>query len=366
MNVNRADPGLSVSPGNGVVTEIGQGRLMGVGSLPHTDCDAAAAFSVGEYDIATVPSLPNRSAFEGVLAQAAASLPGIEDAAVLNGLERFNGAGSPMPFGVVRLGNPAADEFKIDVDLDGDAFAGMRAFLDLFEAIGHDGKPVKWQFVGPVTLGVALHRAGLDVGEAFPLAARTVRENIVAIREAISTVLPMSDQIVVLDEPSLTALMSPSFPIAPEEADDFISTAMAAAGDALAGVHCCGPCDIATLLASGPKLISVPVHVELLEYAGYLARFLDDGGLIAWGVVPVDRPVGPSSERYWQALAALWCSLVERGVDATLLRRNALITPMCGLAGHQVSVARRLSRIGGEVARKVKDQAAATHFALGA
>lgn len=366
MSVDAINSGLSVSPSAGVVTEIGQGRLVGIGSLPHTDPDAAAAFAVGEYDIATVPSLPNRSPAEGMLAQAAASLPGIGALATLDGLTLLDATESPMPVGAIRADPLIADEVEVDVDLEGDAFAGLRAFLDLFEAIGHDGKPVKWQFVGPVTLGVALHRAGLDVAEAFPLAARVVRENIVAISEAIADVLPTSEQIVVLDEPSMTALMSPAFPIAPDEADDLISTAMAAAGDRIVGVHCCGPCDIATLLASGPKLISVPVHDELADYAGYLARFLDDGGLIAWGVVPVDRPVGPSSDRYWQALAELWCALVERGVDATLLRRNALISPMCGLANHQVSQARRLSRLSGEVARKVKDQAAATRFALGA
>jgi len=39
---------------------------------------------------------------------------------------------------------------------------GMSAFLDLARTVNLDGAPVKWQVVGPVTLGVELHRAGLD------------------------------------------------------------------------------------------------------------------------------------------------------------------------------------------------------------
>ncbi|MEL6891228.1 MAG: hypothetical protein AAFP84_06515, partial [Actinomycetota bacterium] len=320
---------VATRAGAGLVTQIGGGRLMGIGSLPHRDADAAAAFSVGEFDIATVPTLPQRSPAEGMIAQAVAGLPGVS----LGQYGSF--AVDPSHLG---------DDVPITTDLDGDAFGGLRAFLDLAVAIGHDGKPVKWQFVGPVTLGVALQRAGLRTSAAFTIAARAVRQHVTDIGAAIRVALPSSPQIFVLDEPWLVDLMSPDFPIAPDEAVDLISTAMAAASDATFGVHCCGPADVATMLSSGPKLLSVAVDDGLVDYAGYLGRFLDDGGVVAWGVVPTDRPAGPSADRYWRQLAELWCALVERGVDATKLRRQSLITPTCGFAAHQVSVARRLTR----------------------
>ena len=337
--------------GNGVLTQVGGGRLMGVGSLPHRDADAAAAFAIGEFDIATVPSLPQRSLAEGLIARAVAGLPGVS-------------LGQYGSFAV----DPAhlGDDVPITTDLASDAFVGLRAFLDLASAIGHDGRPVKWQFVGPVTLGVALQRAGLHTREAFLIAARAVRQHVADIGAEIARVLPSSEQIVVLDEPWLVDLMRPDFPIAPDEAVDLISTAMAAASGSVVGVHCCGPADLATMLASGPRVLSIPADDSVADYAGYLARFLEDGGIVAWGAVPTDRPVGPTADRYWRALAELWCSLAERGVDANLLRRQALVTPTCGFAAHQVSVARRLTRLTGEVARKVKDQATAASYALGA
>ncbi len=62
----------------------------------------------------------------------------------------------------------------------------FRAFLDLAGKIRLDGAAVKWQFVGPVTLGVALHRAGLDREPAFDLALSTSFE-IVSLRSAASS-----------------------------------------------------------------------------------------------------------------------------------------------------------------------------------
>jgi hypothetical protein len=36
------------------------GATAGIGSLPHLDPDAAAAFAIGEFDVATIPTLPRR------------------------------------------------------------------------------------------------------------------------------------------------------------------------------------------------------------------------------------------------------------------------------------------------------------------
>ena len=37
------------------------GATAGVGSLPHLDPAAAAAFAIGEFDVATIPTMPRRS-----------------------------------------------------------------------------------------------------------------------------------------------------------------------------------------------------------------------------------------------------------------------------------------------------------------
>lgn len=317
-----------------------RGRVIGIGSLPHRDVDEAAAFALREFEIATVPTLPRRSPAEGLIARAIVGLPGV----------------ATCQYGSLAVDpEHLADDVPISTDLDGDAFAGLRAFLDLAHAVELDGRPLTWQFVGPVTLGVALQRAGLRTIDAFTIAAGALRQHVTAVADAIAAVLPRSPQLVLLDEPSLVDMMDDSFPIPPAAAVDLISTAMAAlVPRAVVGIHCCGPCDVAAMLAAGPQVVSIRVDDGLLAYAGYLARFLDDGGVVAWGAVPTDGPVATSAERQARSLESLWSALTDRGVDPARLRRQSLFSPACGLAHHQVAVARRIVRLTGEVARRAR------------
>lgn len=328
------------------------GQSVGIGSLPHRDADAAAAFSISEFEIATIPSLPMRSPAEGMVAQAIGGLPGVS-------------LGQYGSFAVDPVG--LTDDTPIETDLTTDSFAGLRAFLELARKVGVDGSPVKWQFVGPVTLGVALQRAGLRTTEAFTIAAEAVRHHVAQISSTVSAAVPRSPQLMILDEPWLAELMSPGFPIPPDAAVDLISTGMAAVPtDVAVGLHCCGPCDVATMLESGPQVISLSVSDGLVDYAGYLGRFLKAGGVIAWGVLPSMGPLPAKPDRYWRRLSELWCTLVERGVDPSELRQRSLVSPECGLARHQVSTARRVARLTADVGRKVNAQAISTKLAFGA
>jgi len=347
--MSRNEPSTSVHP----IGAFADGAVVGCGSLPHRDPAAAAAFGIAEFDIATIPTVPGRTMAESMLGQAASGLTGL--AVTADGMLEIDDRNAP--------GADSANNSFLDID----AFAGFRAFLDLAGKIRLDGSPVKWQFVGPVTLGVALEQAGLDRRAAFELASSCVRAVLHELSAAITAALPNSPQMVIIDEPWFADLMSPGFPIPPDEAIDRMSGAMASLPtSSLVGIHCCAPCDIATLLASGPGVISIPVAPDVVDWAGYLTRFIDDGGVVAWGVVPTEGPIPNVADRSWRELSDLWCALVQRGCDPVQLRRRSLITPQCGLASHSVSVARQIARLTADVGKRVKDQSSATRFALGA
>jgi methionine synthase II (cobalamin-independent) len=325
------------------------GAVVGIGSLPHSDPAAASAFAIGEFDVATMPTLPKLG--ETMLAQAAAAMDGVELA-----------ADGGFVVDRRRLGVAAAGP-----RLDADVFAALHAWLDLAGKVRLDGGPVKWQTVGPVTLGLALEQSGVDRSDAFVLAADVVRAMGASLADAITAALPRSPQMMLLDEPSLIHLMDPAFPIPPDEAIDHMSTAMAALpSTVMAGVHCCGACDVATLLASGPAVVSLPASESLVDWAGYVTRFLDDGGVIVWGVVDTGGPVPATAERPWRELSDLWCGLVQLGCDPVRLRRQSLVSPQCGLTAFSVSVARRIVRLTADVGKRVRDQSSATRLALGA
>jgi len=331
--------------------DLPSGAFTGVGSLPHRSAHDAAVFAMRHYDIVAIPSLPRRSPAEGMIAQAVVGIPGVT---------------------LGHYGSIAVDAKAIDPDADvltdvsADAFVGFRTFLATAAGRALTG-PVKWQLVGPITLGVALTRAGVAAELAFGVATRAVRAHLAALSDVVATALPASPQIVLLDEPWLGELMHHGFPITPDAAIDLLSSAMAAVEPAATvGIHCCASADVASLLAAGPQILSVPATTALTRVAGYLARYLDDGGRIAWGVVPTDGPAPTSPERAWRQLGDLWCALVERGCDPTVLRTHSLVTPSCGLGLHAPAVAEQVCSVAREVGRRVRNQAEATRFALGA
>ncbi len=296
-----------------------------------------------------MPTLPRRSPAEGSIAQAMVGMRGIT---------------------VGQYGSISVDPARVDplapvvTDLHHDSFGGFRAFLEA--ARGRSGW-VKWQVVGPVTLGQALMRAGVPMSVAFEAAVRCVRQRVEHLAAAVDEAVPYCDQLVFVEESDLADLMDPGFPVAPDTAIDLVSGALAAVESVgVAGLHVCGLADIPSQLATGPAVLSVPAHADVLESAGYLLRYMERGGFVAWGVVPTSGPIPTSAERPWRQLSKLWCDMVGLGADPALLRRQSIITPECGLSSHTPSVALRVHRIAAEVSRRVRDQASATGWVLGA
>jgi hypothetical protein len=207
----------------------------------------------------------------------------------------------------------------------------------------------------------------MPVEPAFELAARAVRQHLRTIGEAVAEVVPAGSQVVMIDEPGMTGLMQAGFPLDPDTAIDLVSGALAAVDpQSLAGVHCCGRGDWSAILASGPGILSLPVRAGVEAVAGYLAQFLDDGGWVAWGVVPTDGPVGTTADRHWRELADLWCTLVQGGCNAVRLRRQAIVTPACGLGLHELSAIDHVFELVDAVADRVHGQAVATRLSVGA
>jgi len=330
---------------------IEAGSTTAVGGLPHRNVSTAIDFARSSFDIPTIPSLPRRSPAESSIAQALVGMEGV----------------SLGQYGTVAVDAERLDpEAVVATDLHLDSFGGFSAFLDDVGADELTG-PVKWQTVGPISLGIALCRAGASPDVAFPMARGAVTHRLRALAAAVASVAPDAQQLVVLDEPFAGDVMAREFPIPPDAAIDLLSSAMAVLEPvADVGVHCCREADIATMLESGPKVLSVPATQRLVPLAGYIDRFLRNGGWIAWGAVATEGPVGITSQRAWHQLSTLWCELVQRGCDPELIRRQCLLTPECGLAAHSTTVADRICRALRDVSRSARGESAAARLVLGA
>lgn len=327
------------------------GTATAIGSLPHRHVDAAVALCLAACpELPAAPSLPRRDGREGMIAAGAWGMRGVR--VEPDGTIRVVGSLDP------------SDPFEADEGIEGPPFAALRSFLD---AVRHRTAPVKVQFTGPVTLGLALVDAGAPVGDAFAAASEAVRIRIANAIDAARQIAPLAGQVVFVDEPGLVALSGPGFPIATDDALDLVSRAMAVIEPhAVSGLHCCGDTDWSLALAAGPQVVSMPIDTSITDHAGALGAHLDRGGWVAWGAVPTSSPVGSSSDRQWRALSDLWCQLVQLGCDALRLREQALVTPECGLAGHDPIQAEQILAMTVDLAERVRRQSFGVKLSVGA
>lgn len=327
------------------------GTASAIGSLPHRHVDAAVAVALAACpDLPAAPSLPGRDAREGMLSQGAWGLRGVEVGD--DGVLRLVGALDP------------ADPYVDGPGIDGPAFGALRAFL---HANRHRTSPIKLQLTGPVTLGVALAEAGAPAPLAFATAVEAVTARADAMLGEALRIAPLAPQVAFVDEPGLVALSRPGFPLATDDALDLVSRALAAVEPfAVTGLHCCGDTDWRLAMDTGPQIVSLPVAPSIAEHAGALGVHLDRGGWVAWGAVPSSRPVGDSSDRLWRTLSDTWCELVRRGCDALRLREQALVTPECGLAGHDPLQAEHILALTVDLAERVRRQSFGVKLSVGA
>lgn len=325
------------------------GISTGVGSLPHLDPVAAAVLSLRSTpSLPFAPQLPARTPREGIFAQWAGALPEVE--VCPDGSLRLDGS--------VRSGEPVA---RFDAERHG----GLLAFLDAAAGAAAPPERVKVQVVGPLTLALALVRAGMPAAAAFTRATDAVGAWVVALEEQVRRTLPGAGRLVVLDEPGLVAFAADEAPIDTDAAVDHLSRALAAVtGES--GVHVCGDGDVRIAFEAGPTVLAVAATPHLIGYADVLSRHLDAGGWVLWGVIPTDGPIGETSESHWRTLSSVWCELTRRGCEPGALRRQAMVSPACGLAGHGETQAVRALRLAAEVGARVGDQALAARLTLGA
>lgn len=329
---------------------VGIGTPTAIGSLPHHDSVDAVAFVLEHLpELPAAPSLPARDPREAMIAQAAWGITGVE-VGVDGSLTVDPSALDPE----APLGDPT---------LSGPPFVTLQTFL---AAVAGRTDALKVQLTGPVTLARALAAAGAEPAVAVAAAGTAVRARARALVDAVSAVAPDAPVIAFLDEPGLVG--GPPADLGdPETLTDLVSSALAAwESRAITGIHCCGASDWKTLLQAGPRILSAPVGAGFILGAGAVAAFLERDGWIAWGAVPTDRPLGDSVSHWWRQLSAQWCELVQAGCDPVRIRRQALVTPACGLAHHHVPQAERVLELGRALGLRIHDQLAGVRLSVGA
>lgn len=302
--------------------------VTGVGSLPHTDLEAAAAFVLDTATLPYLPQLPNRHLEERMLVQWGDGLCGCGAVDTSIGL---------------RFGDPVGPRAE--------AFGGAAALMNRLDG---NLPAVKTQATGPVTLALGLMAAG----HPGPGLMDCVVEGLIGRVDdhigEVSTRFPEAEITLIFDEPGLSGLLVPGFPITRADAGDVLSRVLRAA-PVRAGVHCCADTDWSVVAAARPSLISWDINAlgqGFAEQAESLAAATWEGTGFIWGVVPTQSQPLPSDLDV--RLQRIVGRLVMAGAKLAGLVEGAMFSPACGLAGLSESqaevVAQTVVRLAGELA----------------
>ena len=261
------------------------------------------------------------------------------------------------------------------VELDGDVLApvdGDGALVAFLRTLRGRTEPIVLSLTGPVTLDLDLRRRGLDVEDAARVATTAVSRAASSLLDTVQRIVPGAGVLLFLQEPVLANSMHPTFPLSAHEISGIVSdvvdevAATHPGDDVVVGVQVDGRADWAMLLRTGIGALAAPISGHLETAATEIDSFLRAGGIVAWGAVPVDEPLGLSVDRLWKRLSDLWCELSRRGIDPLLLRERSIITPSAGLGNFGPSQAERILSLTEELATRVGRQSLGVRLSIGA
>jgi hypothetical protein len=169
--------------------------------------------------------------------------------------------------------------------------------------------------------------------------------------------------IMFLDEPYLASFGSAFVSLSREQVMGLLEEVFAGLRG-IKGVHCCGNTDWSILLNTTVDILNLDAYdyaETLALYPNDVARFLDRGGIIAWGIVPAGIAVQSETvESLVRRLHEGIERLVSKGVSRDALLRAGMVTPSCGLGSLAAPLAERVFDLTVGVATEMRRRYVAT------
>lgn len=339
----------------------------GIGSLPYREPGPALGLIFENLPhLPHWPQLPKRGSQEHFVFQSLAPLVHLGLLRVIPGERAVFTDDAPewvdnlTAFYTLYLEAEAGDEqalakFAIPVE----SGTGFYAFL---EQLGYKGcgpaLALKGQVAGPVTAG--LYLTGKSGRSAFyepQLRDLIVKTTAMQARWQASLLGRLGPTpVIFVDEPALAAYGT-STHIALQrheliEAMTAVVTAIKAAGG-LPGAHSCSGMEWPMLFESGYKILSFDAYnyfTSLQVFAPEVATFLEQGGILAWGIVPTsDQARLETAAGLAKNLKKKIEELRRRGVKEERLHRQAWVTPACGTGVLTEELAGNIYRLSSQV-----------------
>jgi hypothetical protein len=292
--------------------------------MPHKDTDRAIDLAL-TMDIPFWPQLPHVSYTEDMYVQAAEHFPGI-----LLDMENRTLGFSMQKF-ILEFEETMAHFNEPEYfDISKDYSVVYHRFLEMDLSY----RPaIRGQLEGPISFGLNV----LDQDKRPILFDDTIRPFMFEfMSRRINVQLDRLKQMnpnafMFVDEPGLqflfSALSGYDSTKAKNEMEQFFANVQRPRG-----VHLCGNPDWDFLLGLDLDILSLDIYQNGEVFSSYsesIKRFLDRGGVIAWGIVPTNfEPFETENLNTLEArLVKVWNFLVDKGIDREFLISRSLISP---------------------------------------
>jgi methionine synthase II (cobalamin-independent) len=231
---------------------------------------------------------------------------------------------------------------------------------------------VKGQVTGPVTFGTGVKdgegRAIFYDDRARDAAVKLLAQNARwQVQQLARAAVPV---IIFIDEPAMAGFGSSELiSISTEQIHacltEIVDTVHAAGG--LAGIHVCANTDWSLVLGAGVDIVNFDAYNYFDKFALYtedVKRFIEAGGIVAWGIVPTGDPEAIDRETV-DRLNARWQNYAQKlasfGVDLQTLQRQSLVTPSCGMGALDIERVNHILTLTRGLSDRLRQTAGFTH-----
>ncbi|MDA8155391.1 MAG: hypothetical protein M0Z52_02915 [Actinomycetota bacterium] len=313
----------------------------GIGSLPHTDPQAAVERVLSSFDIPFWPQLPRLSFREQMIPQYTEGLPFI----------RINE--EKKSIWVSRTGGDELERFyesyneNTRIAISENFAEGLHAFLRIAR---NDKKRkfslLKGHITGPLTFTLGLNDANgkpvyydEEMREVYLMGLKAkARWQVDQLGALVSPEESGAGRsvIIFIDEPLASALGSTTY-IAVDRAEALrlLSETVQAIKECggLAGIHCCGRAEWPFLMESGADILNFDAYdygETIAMYPAETKEFLEKGGYLALGIVPTTEAINSENAQSIKDVFARRIEGLARFLPEDLIKARILLTPACG------------------------------------
>lgn len=345
-------------------------QALAIGSLPHNTVESAMEVVKKDFsEIPFYPQLSNINRNEDMTIQFLEGLPSF-----LPSNESFEIDTESEKF-FEDLESFFTDYEEIIADTDAEIlekYAISKEFSSTFpefEKIIKNTKPqyAKAQIIGPFTLAAML----TDQNGINAIFDETLREIVVKlltlkvlwqiknIKQANPTTIP----IIFMDEPTLSQLGTSAYlTISEKDVVDMLAeiSEIIHQNGGISAIHCCGKCDWTILIKAKADIINFDAFAfseHLGLFAQEIDKFLQDGGKLAWGLVPTldvealkNITLADLIKDFGQGIKYL----TNKGIDEKLIIDNSLITSSCGAGSLSVELAQKAMDLVFELSNELR------------